>query len=229
MGTWMAMLWTLSPWVPLTPAAAADGIRWRNWKGRSDHVDGLVRQVRVVRGAAGADVDRRAEKSLGERGPALALLVAGHGVVLRPVPRRVGDLGDLPRVVQEGVLVADLGREAEAVDHVRVPGDTGVADLDLVLHVVAELVEVRATLGVLEGDEVGDERDGVGLVGADERVDVGVVGDRVLGDFRGFAVGGHQAFPPAALTRRRTRSASWISTSSSPTMRERTPERGSSM
>ncbi len=34
-GTLMAMVWTLKPWTPLTPAAAADGMRWAAWNGRS--------------------------------------------------------------------------------------------------------------------------------------------------------------------------------------------------
>jgi hypothetical protein len=60
--------------------------------------------------------------------------------------------------------------------------------VDLVEHVVAELVEVRAAVGLLERDEVGDQGHVVRPVGADERVDVGAVGDRVLADLGCFAV-----------------------------------------
>ncbi len=63
-----------------------------------------------------------------------------------------------------------------------------VVDLDLVQHVRAEGVAVRAAVGVLERDEVGDEGDSARLVGADEGVDVGVVGGRVLGACWCFAV-----------------------------------------
>lgn len=35
LGTWMAMLCTLSPWVLLTPTAVAEGMRWAIWNGRS--------------------------------------------------------------------------------------------------------------------------------------------------------------------------------------------------
>ena len=57
-----------------------------------------------------------------------------------------------------------------------------VVDVDLVEDVVAELVEVRAAVGRLERDVVGDQGDGGRVVGADERVQVGAVGDGILGD-----------------------------------------------
>ena len=57
--------------------------------------------------------------------------------------------------------------------------------------VVAELVEVRAARRFLQRDVVGDQRHRVRLVRADERVYVGAVGDRVLGDLRRFAMRRH--------------------------------------
>ena len=66
-----------------------------------------------------------------------------------------------------------------------------VVDVDLVQHVVAELVEVRAAGRRLQRDVVGDQRDRVRLVRADERVEVGAVGDRVLGDLGRFAMRRH--------------------------------------
>jgi len=60
--------------------------------------------------------------------------------------------------------------------------------VDCVEDVVAEVEEVRASGGFLQRDVVRDHRDGVGLIRADERVGVGVVGDRVGGDRRGLAV-----------------------------------------
>jgi len=63
-----------------------------------------------------------------------------------------------------------------------------VVDVDLVEDVVAERVEVGAARRALQRDVVGDQRDRVGPVGADERVDVGAIGDRVLRDLRCFAV-----------------------------------------
>ena len=50
------------------------------------------------------------------------------------------------------------------------------------MDVVAELEEVRPAGRVLERHEVADQRDRPGTVGADERVHVGVVGNRVLAD-----------------------------------------------
>ena len=35
LGTWIAIVCTFRPWVPLTPTAAADGIRCAAWNGRS--------------------------------------------------------------------------------------------------------------------------------------------------------------------------------------------------
>jgi hypothetical protein len=60
--------------------------------------------------------------------------------------------------------------------------------VDLVQDVVAELVEVRAARRSLQRDVVGDQGDGVGVIRADERVDVGAIGHRVLGDFRCLAM-----------------------------------------
>src|SRR5262249_1806865 len=114
-----------------------------------------------------------------------------------------------------------------------------VVDEDGVEDVVAELVEVRAAGRVLQGDEVADEGDGGGVVWADEGVDVGVVGDRILADLGGLPMRRHHATPfalragwwfcPATLTSRRTRARSWYvfsvfpdSTVTSPRARSRT-------
>jgi len=99
----------------------------------------------------------------------------------------VGDRRDRPRVVEERVLVADPGLKPELVGDVG-PGAGPVGDVDLIEDIVAELVEVGAAVGLLQGDEVRDEGDPVGVVGTDERLDVGVVGYRVLGDLRCLAV-----------------------------------------
>jgi hypothetical protein len=118
---------------------------------------------------------------------ALAARDPGDRVELLAVPVRAADRVDRPGVVEERVRVADLRLERELV------GDVGVAvavvvDVDLVEHVVAELEEVRAPERRLERQVVGDHRDGRRVVRADERVRVGVVGDRVLADRRRLAV-----------------------------------------
>ncbi len=66
-----------------------------------------------------------------------------------------------------------------------------VGDVDLVQHVVAELVEVRAAGRALQRHVVRDQGDGVRAVRADEGVEVGAVGDRILGDLGSFAVRRH--------------------------------------
>src|SRR5205823_13995702 len=58
--------------------------------------------------------------------------------------------------------------------------------------------EVRPARRCLQRDVVGEDRDGARLVRADERIQVGAVGDRVLRDLRCFPVGGHRYF--TALT-----------------------------
>ena len=58
----------------------------------------------------------------------------------------------------------------------------------LVEDVVAELVEVRPTGGLLEGHIVGDYRDRFGVIWADEGVKIGAIGDGVLGDFGRFTM-----------------------------------------
>ncbi len=90
-------------------------------------------------------------------------------------------------VVQERVRVADLCGEPELVSDVRLGVPVGV-DVDLVQDVLAELIEVRAAGWQLERDVVGNERDGARLVRAHERVHIGAVGYRILGDFRGLAM-----------------------------------------
>ena len=116
---------------------------------------------------------------------------AGNGVGLDPVPARAGQAGDLARVVQERVRVLDVGLEPELVDDVRI-GVHVVVDHELIQHVVAELVEVRAAGRSLERDVVHDQGDGVRLVRADEGVRIGVVGDRILRDRRRLAMGRHR-------------------------------------
>ena len=148
----------------------------------------LGSEARVVGRTARSDVDRRNGELRSEPLRATLRGDPGDRVVLRPVPRLVGDRGDRPGVVEEGLLVADLCLEPELIRDVTL-GRAAVRDTDLIEHVVAELVEVRSTVWLLQGDEVGDQRDGVRAVRADEGVDVGVVGDRVLGDLRRLAVG----------------------------------------
>jgi hypothetical protein len=155
----------------------------------TDLVDRLLGEGGVVGRAALAHVDRRAGQVLGEHSGA-AVLDPGHGVELRPVPRGVGDRLDRPGVVEERLLVAHPRPELEAVGDVGT-GAALVVDVDLVADVVTELVEVRTAVGLLQRDEVGDQRHRVGSVGTDEGVGVGAVGDRVLGDLGCFAVGGH--------------------------------------
>jgi hypothetical protein len=79
-------------------------------------------------------------------------------------------------------------REAEPEGDVVLPISV-VLDVDLVQDIVAELEEVRTSGWVLRGDVVGYQRDCVGPVWADERVNIGVVCDRVLHGARGFTMG----------------------------------------
>jgi hypothetical protein len=61
-------------------------------------------------------------------------------------------------------------------------------DVDRVQDIVTELIEVRAACRFLERDVVGDQRHRGRPVGADERVDIGAVRDRILRDLRRLAV-----------------------------------------
>ena len=182
----------------------------------------LVREVRIVRRAADAHVDRRNGEPGGQDVRVLTADLAADRVGLRAVERGVRDAVDRAGVVQERRPVADPRGEPELVAHVR-DAVTPVADVDLVEHVVTELEEVRPTHRVLHRDEVSDQGHGVGGFRADEGVDVGVVGDRVLGDLRCFAVRGHQA----CLLMSRTRAGSWTTTSCSPRMTDTSPRAAS--
>lgn len=134
-------------------------------------------------GAAG---DARKER------PALSSGSDDQVVDLAEVQVRVVQRGDLAGVVEELVrVIAVAAAEAPAVGDI---GDTvtAVVDLDVVAQVVAERVEVRAAVGLLHRNPVRHHGDGVGLVGAGERVHVGVVRPRVPGDQGRLTVaGGH--------------------------------------
>ena len=130
--------------------------------------DRLRDEARVVRGRARADVVRR------RLAPREQLLVAPH----RPA---------LDRVAEE--RRPGRAAEAELVDDVR-PRVARPVDVELVLRGRRERVVVRAGRRILTGDPVGDDRDRVRLVRAPERVQVGVVGARILRDQRRLAVTG---------------------------------------
>jgi len=145
-----------------------------------------VRQARVVGGRQRADVARRAGESAAED-HAVPLADTGDRVELAAVPVRAAERQDRPGVVQERPGVPQGRPEPELEGDVR-PGVVVVVDVDLVQDLVAERVEVRAACRALERNVVGDERDRVRLVRADERVHIGTVGHRVLGDLRRLAV-----------------------------------------
>ena len=177
-------------------------------------------QVDEERVVAGAGIDRpgaeRAHACLGERGVVgvrpgadvgrnggQAVAELRRGAVLDPGDRVgladqevvVGERRDRAVVVEErrdAVLArALLGLEPELVGHV-VDGVAVVVDVDLVPDGGVELVEVRAAGGLLERDVVGDDRDLGRVVGADERVQVRVVGRRIAGDQGRLAVARRQ-------------------------------------
>ena len=114
----------------------------------------------------------------------------GDLVALAAVPVRAGQRLDRAGVVEEGLRVADRGAEPELERDVG-PAVPVVVDVDLVQHVVAELVEVRASGRPLQRNVVGDQRDRVRFVRAHERVYVGTVGHRVLGYLRCLAMRRH--------------------------------------
>src|SRR5262249_5344242 len=98
--------------------------------------------------------------------------------------------GLLDRVRLHGVAeeeVAGLPAEAEAVDDLRLPV-AGAVDLDVVPGAWRERVVVRPRGRILTGDPVRDDGEGVRLVRAAERVEVRVVGGRILRDQRRLPV-----------------------------------------
>ena len=154
--------------------------------GRAQRGEGLGGEGRVVGCRERPDVAGRAGDPRPEE-TGSAPVHPGHRVGLPAVPARAAQRLDRTGVVQERVGIGDLARELELV------ADVGVAvvvvvDVDGIEDVLAELVEVGPAVGRLERDVVGDDGDMVGLVGADERVEVGRVGDGVLGDLGRFTV-----------------------------------------
>ena len=145
----------------------------------------------VVRSRARPDVVGR-RREVGRRAAeharvSRAVLDEGHAVGLRPVPRRIGERRDRPGVVQKRVGVARLGVEAELVGQILLRIAV-VVDVDLVEHRVVEGRKVRPAGRRFERNVVGDDRDRIGSIRAQERVQVGVVGHRVLADEGRFAV-----------------------------------------
>ncbi len=94
---------------------------------------------------------------------------------------------DRTRVVEERVRVRDGRLEPEAIRDV-VASIPVVVDVDLVPGCRIEPVVVRPTCRILERDEVRDDRDGVRIVRAHERIQVRVVDRRVVRDQRRFPV-----------------------------------------
>ena len=163
-----------------------------------DRVDRRCDETRVVGRRLGADVVGWRQQVATERLDRLDLAVGPERdladvICLNDVQVLVraggGVEGDGAAVVQEGVRVLDRRVELESIGDV-FGAVTGVVDLDLVPDVVRETEEVRATGRLLKRDEVRDEGRGVGLVWADECVDVRVVRRRVLADTWRFAVAG---------------------------------------
>ena len=183
-------------------------------------VDGRSRQLLIVRRGADADIARGA----GEHSPAPPRRVDTRrrrapgggigldhrqGVRLAAVPSRAvtggGRVGDGSRVVEERRRIRDRRGELELVRDGGDPGP-GVVDVDLVQHIVtdrrccaddglgAELEEVRPAVGILQWDVVGQDRDRIGCVRADERVQVRAVSGRVFGNCGCFLVGRHDQF-----------------------------------
>jgi hypothetical protein len=115
----------------------------------ADLVGGLCRERRVLRGAALADVHRRARKVPRQD---LLLAVPDHRerVELRSVPGLVADVGDLAGVAQERRVVAHDGVEVEPVREICGRGSL-VGDVNLVTDVFAELIEVRSSVVQLHG------------------------------------------------------------------------------
>jgi hypothetical protein len=85
------------------------------------------------------------------------------------------------------LVVHELGLEAELVGDMTL-AVAHIVYVDLVEHIVAELVEVRRAFGRLEWDIVGDECDGVVGVRGYEHVEIRAVCVRVGRDQRRFAV-----------------------------------------
>ena len=144
-----------------------------------------------------ADVVRRhLEVVRDDRAGADCSAFAGHlrdRVEVADVEIRVGQRSHRARVVEERVFVEGV-RRVQVAAEAELVGDVFnriavVVDVDFVEHVIAELVVVRAGAGQLPGDVVGDERHRVWRVRAGERVEVGRVRGRIIGDVRRLAVG----------------------------------------
>ncbi len=149
-------------------------------------VHGFFFEFCVVGRGARADV-------AGGAGEILAQLVGALAVAARDVeelafaPVGVFQRADRSGVVEERVFVEDLRLERELVGDIGAPVAV-VVDVDAVENVVAELEEGRTTGRHLGGEVVGDDGYRFWIVGTDECVRVGVIGDGVCADLRRLAV-----------------------------------------
>src|SRR5207248_7235719 len=107
-------------------------------------------EIGVVRCGQRTDVARRRGQSFAQRLLLAALPVDAHdGEELPTIPILVRQGEDRTRVVQEGVRVRHVVRERELVDDLGLSVAV-VVYVDLIEHIVTELVEVRATGRTLE-------------------------------------------------------------------------------
>ena len=152
---------------PAPTLAPAPGVDHRS----VEQVGVVVRHRRVT------DVARCHRRVVQEPG-AVATLDLPQVVRLADQQVLVVQGGHRAVVVDERVGVAVLGLEAPPVGDVRTCIPV-VVDVDVVVRLLGPEVEVRAAGRLLEGDPRADQRDRVGLVRADERIDIGVVDLRI--------------------------------------------------
>ena len=165
------------------------GLAGEDLPAAGQRLDRLLAQ-RVVVGHGRLADPRRRDRGVLDQGPGLPAPLEFQRVRLAEQQVLVVEGGDRAVVVQERVLAPPvLGPEREPVGQVRL-GVAVVVDVDVVGGVGGEREEVGSPVGCGERREARDERDAVGLVGADEGVQVGVVDRGVTGDHRCLAVAG---------------------------------------
>src|SRR5204863_2307735 len=154
------------------------------------------RELRIVRRGPRPDVaGRRRQVAAQDPRPTVLVVYPDDLVELPAIPARAVEARDLAGVVEERLRVPKPRLEPEPVLDLRL-AIAVVVDVDGVANVVAELEEIRPTGRILERHIVGDDRDRVRLVRADERVTVRVVGDRIAADLWRFPLRGHRVLAP---------------------------------
>ena len=151
-------------------------------------VDCGIHQADIVGGRFFANIDRRggliANQDDGTVGSGF-----GDGDELFAIPIRIGQVVDRAGVVEEGQPRGLFNPAGKGVGDIRL-GITVVVDKERIVNVAIPLKIIGAALWRFKGNPVADQDDIVLIFRGDKNIGIGIIGESILGDQRGFAMAG---------------------------------------